>query len=153
MIFVGDFVLRHKKLNTGRLLPIEKVEADCGDFYMVSNRFNTSSTVLKTVIIQLDRQYEPIVWDELIQLEQKILFLMRCQRVPSNFRYLQGIGLVELTEKADTVKPQDEPWETHICNERVLQPLSEARTNQVESRLTEFEEQHDFLMEALESLG
>lgn len=152
MITVGDFVLRHKKINSTRLLPLEKVEVVEGDSFVVYNRFGATSNVSKAAIIELDSQYEVILWDELIQLEQQILFLMNCEKFPNMFRYLQGTGIVRLTEKPGTVNTQDSPWTIIECNVDLLRELPESRLTQAESKLTELEEQHAFLTEALESL-
>lgn len=152
MITVGDFVLRHKKINSTRLLPLEKIEVVEGDSFVVYNRFGATSNVSKTAVIELDTQYEVILWDELIQLEQQILFLMDCEMGPDNYRLLQGTGIVCLTEKPGIVNTQETPWSTIECNSDLLQELSNSRLVQVETKLTELEEQHDFLIEALESL-
>lgn len=152
MITVGDFVLRHKKLQTTHLLPLEKVEVVEGDSFVVYNRFRATSNVSKAAVIELDSQYEVILWDELIQLEQQIQFLMDCEITPDNYRFLQGTGIVCLTDKPGIVNTHTTPWATIECNSDLLQELSNSRLTQVESKLTELEEQHGFLIEALESL-
>lgn len=152
MITVGDFVLRHHKIANSRLLPLEKIEVVEGDCFTVINRYRATSNVGKKNVIELDKQYEKILWDELIRLEQQIIFLMDCQKRPNDYKFLQGVGLVKPTKTLVKVIPEDAPW-THLdCNYDLLDELSDARLHQVESKLTEFEEQHDFLMEAIESL-
>lgn len=152
MINVGDFILRYKKLNKTHLLPLERIETVEGDCFLVTNRFRAVSTISKLSVIKLDREYEVLLWDEIIQLEKQILFLLDCQKFSKEFRFLQGVGIVRLTQKNGEVSPQNKPWIKIECNPLILEELPEIRIIQTESLLLEHEEQHEFVSEAIDFL-
>lgn len=147
---IDDFALRHKQLDNP-LLPLERVEAVDGDSYLVCNRFGVTANVSKRTLIKLELQYESVVWDELIQIEQRIRFLTECQGLPDAFGYLKGVGLVKPVEQNKAI-PQDTPWIKIDCNHLVIERLSDSRISQLEHKITSLEEEHEFLTEALDFL-
>lgn len=150
ILTVGDFAIRYKRLG-GNRLPLERIEAVEGDSFIVINRFRANSSVSKKALMKLEPQYERVVWDELVQIEQRLRFLMQCQRLPDTFGYLQGVGLVKLSGERK-VTSEIEPWEEIECNPNLIERISDARVSQIEAKLTSLEEEHEFLSQAIEFL-
>jgi hypothetical protein len=153
MLTVGSFTLRHSKLSQASCLPLERIEMVEGDSYFISNRYGLKSSTHKRSLIELDLQNEKYLWDELVQLEKKILFFQECLESPENFSYIQAIGYVKKIEAKNEAIPQTAPWTSVKISSQVLLPLTDARLLQVQNLLIEREDEHEFLVEAIESLG
>lgn len=154
MFSVGSFCVRYAKVRIGAPLPLERIELVEGDFYLVCNRYGSSSNTNKRNVMELENSHSKQLWDELIQLELRIKFLQECLETSENFGYIQSIGLVRRVEQVEgEFSPESSPW-TKICiGGAQLAPLSEVRLTQVENKLINLESEHDFLIQAIESLN
>jgi hypothetical protein len=153
MFSVGSYCVRYAKVRIGALLPLERIELVEGDFYLVCNRYGSSSNTNKRNVIELENSHSKQLWDELIQLELRIKFLQECLESPEKFGYIQSIGFVRKIEQAEKeFSPENTPWTKVSIGETQLAILPESRLVQVEYKLTNLEFEHDFLMQAIESL-
>jgi hypothetical protein len=148
MLSLGDFCLLHKEIAEDRPLPIVQVESLSSASVLCIDRHGRTYEVPHTVIIKLDGGYMERVWDEVIDLEKRILFTREAIEKPGDFRLSRSRGLIKVLggQKVTSINSPD----SSIVHEHNRdEPLTAARLAQLTGHLTSYEDSHDFLVDAL----
>ena len=151
MLSLGDFCLVISQIDPDKGLPLEIVEGCSNLTTTTRSRAGFTSTVNTRDLMALDHTYLPTVWDELIQIEHKINFLNECLRSPSDFGFVRSRGLVKIISSQDqTVIHENSPWHFEKYDVNRIDPFSVHRIPQVDKKLTQLEEVHEFLFSAIQ---
>lgn len=148
---IGDFVLRIQDVNNNRISP-EKVESIDSDTIGLCNRVGANSNINRNTVLKLDRTYEDIIWDQLIQLEVRILLYNELLDFRESFGYHNSVGIVKKI-KDNLVVSLEKPWKETSCNHQILSPINDSRLVQIEKQLEDLETEHDFITEAIHSIS
>ena len=151
MLCINDYCLLYKSIFPELDLPLVMVNSTDSIVSIVSDRNGWEKTVETNELLKLDQSYADPLWDELITLEKQILFIRQCLGSPIEFRIYKGV-LIKRVDKNKIVSMRDLNTESVFDFARA-DILNEARLSQFGEKLLKLEEEHDFVMSALDFLN
>lgn len=152
MLTIKDFILRTKEIQGEGILPLERVEEiDIVTITTVS-RSGLTTVCEKNEVVKLSKGYEERLWDELIQMEKKIIFFQEALRTPKNFGYHRGTGIVKIDIDKGMFWSEERPWIEIRGDLNRAEDLSETRLVQIEGKLEALEMEHEFVNEAIHTI-
>lgn len=149
---IGDYCLRFAEITPGAQLPLVRVEG-VGTLVSVSNRLGVCLDLFPQDLMKFDSNYTDVLWDELIVIEQQIRFLLRQQEEPENYVFISQWLSIARLDGENFVRCEKDPWIKKSYRTKGLESLPQPRVNQIDSKLTQLEEMHSFVFDALNFAG